>query len=143
MALSFWYCLEGLAQALQNAGSFRSRSLYQSIVIHHHLRQSCRACDSSNIFSFLSLGPMPLANSFLRSPDEFSREISYPLDVYFCNDCSLVQLMDVIDPEVLVRNYIYVTGTSETMAAHHRQYANTLVNLLGLTQKDLVIEIAS
>jgi hypothetical protein len=86
---------------------------------------------------------MPLANSFLRSPDEFSREISYPLDVYFCNDCSLVQLMDVIDPEVLFRNYIYVTGTSETMAAHHRQYANTLVNLLGLTQKDLVIEIAS
>jgi hypothetical protein len=51
--------------------------------------------------------------------------------------------MDVIDPVVLFRNYIYVTGTSETMAAHNREYARTLVNLLGLTGNDLVMEIAS
>ena len=86
---------------------------------------------------------MPLANSFLKSTEEFSSEIAYPLDVYFCNHCSLVQLLDVIDPEVLFRNYIYVTGTSETMAAHNRVYAQEIVDLLHPSDKNLVIEIAS
>jgi SAM-dependent methyltransferase len=63
--------------------------------------------------------------------------------VYLCETCSLVQLLDVIDPEVLFRHYIYVTGTSETMAAHHIQYARTIIELLGLGPGDLVIEIGS
>ena len=92
---------------------------------------------------FLSLGPTPLANSFLRSPNEFADEQSYCLDVYVCENCSLVQLMNVINPEILFRHYIYVTGTSETIAAHNVQYARTLVELLSLGPNDLVIEIAS
>ena len=48
--------------------------------------------------------------------------------------CGLLQLVDVIDPEVLFRNYIYVTGTSETIAAHNRSYAGTVTALLGLSQ---------
>jgi hypothetical protein len=92
---------------------------------------------------FLSLGMTPLANSFLRSPSEFDDEPSYPLDVYFCEDCSLVQLLDLIDPEALFRNYIYVTGTSETIAGHNVRYAQTLADLLKLGPGDLVIEVAS
>ena len=68
---------------------------------------------------FLPLGPTPLANSFLRSTAEFAGEASFPLDVYYCHSCSLVQLLDVIDPEVLFGNYIYVSGTSDTIAAHY------------------------
>jgi 2-polyprenyl-3-methyl-5-hydroxy-6-metoxy-1,4-benzoquinol methylase len=92
---------------------------------------------------FLELGPTPLANSFLGSADEFSSEAAYPLDLYFCEACSLVQLLDVIDPEVLFRNYIYVTGTSDTIAKHNSQYARALVDLLNLGRDDLVIEVAS
>jgi hypothetical protein len=91
----------------------------------------------------LRLGPTPLANSFLGSADEFASEAAYPLDVYFCQTCSLVQLLDVIDPEVLFRNYIYVTGTSDTIAEHNARYARTLVDLLGLGPDDLVVEVAS
>jgi len=65
------------------------------------------------------------------------------LDLYFCETCSLVQLLDVIDPEVLFRHYIYVTGTSDTMAAHNTAYAATLVDLLSLTANDLVVEAGS
>ncbi|MCI0602004.1 class I SAM-dependent methyltransferase [bacterium] len=86
---------------------------------------------------------MPLANSFLKSPEEFAAEQFYPLDLYFCENCSLVQLLDVIDPEVLFRNYIYVTGTSETMAAHNRNYAESVIESGKLEPKDLVVEIAS
>jgi SAM-dependent methyltransferase len=89
------------------------------------------------------LGPTALANSFLSSLDEFAREASYPLDVYFCRSCSLVQLLDVIDPEVLFRNYIYVSGTSDTMAAHYEEYAAAVIGMLRLTADDLVAEVAS
>ncbi len=89
------------------------------------------------------MGEMPLANSFLKSPEEFAAEQFYPLDLYFCENCSLVQLLDVIDPEVLFRNYIYVTGTSETMAAHNRNYAESVIESGKLEPKDLVVEIAS
>jgi hypothetical protein len=109
----------------------------------HQKRTACRACGNNNLKPFLELGPTPLANAFLKTPDEFSREDSFPLDVYFCENCSLVQLLDVIDPEVLFRDYIYVTGTSETMAAHNQKYAQTVVDLQQLTADDLVVEVAS
>jgi hypothetical protein len=106
-------------------------------------RTSCRACGGESLRPFVALGPTPLANSFLSSEEEFASERSYPLDVYFCRNCSLVQLADVVDPEILFRNYIYVTGTSETIVKHNQQYARTIVDLLNLNGKDLVVEVAS
>ena len=113
------------------------------VVMLHRRRSTCRACGGTNLKQFLSLGPTPLANAFLKSPDDFSAEQSFPLDVFFCETCSLVQLLDVIDPGILFDNYIYRTGTSDTVAAHNRAYAATVVDLLGLTQTDLVVEVAS
>src|SRR5215813_12036314 len=109
----------------------------------YHKRTTCRACGGQRLRRFLSLGPQPLANSFLRSLDEFAGELRYPLDVYLCEGCSLVQILDVIDPEVLFRHYLYVTGTSETIAAHNREYARAVVETLALGAGDLVVEIAS
>jgi cyclopropane fatty-acyl-phospholipid synthase-like methyltransferase len=84
-----------------------------------------------------------LANAFVRSKEEIASEQFYPLDVYFCETCALVQLADVIDPEVLFGHYIYVTGTSETIAAHNVRYAQAVVEHLSLGPADLVVEIAS
>lgn len=109
----------------------------------HRRRETCRACGSRDLRRFLSLGPTPLANAFLASRAAFPEERSYPLDVYCCQGCFLIQLVDVIDPEVLFRDYIYLTGVSTTMARHHAEYAQTLVGLLHLGEGDLVIEIAS
>ncbi|MGE0555726.1 MAG: methyltransferase domain-containing protein [Gemmatimonadales bacterium] len=109
----------------------------------HRVRTTCRACDAAALIRFLELGPQPLANSFLSSEEEFADEARYPLDVYLCGRCGLVQLADVIDPEVLFRDYIYVTGTSSTIAAHNERYAETVVKTLGLGGDDLVVEVAS
>ncbi len=106
-------------------------------------RTACRACSQESLRSFIELGPTPLANSFLKSADEFAAEISYPLDVYFCETCSLVQLADVVDPEILFRNYIYVTGTADTITAHNKKYAQTVVDFLRLQKEDLIVEAAS
>ena len=61
----------------------------------HHRRTTCRSCGSTELHQFLSLGPTPLANAFLQSPAEFAGELSFPLDVFFCARCTLVQLVDV------------------------------------------------
>jgi SAM-dependent methyltransferase len=109
----------------------------------HHRRETCRICGGGRHTLFLPLGPTPLANAFLRTPDEFAAEPSFPLDMYFCEDCSFVQLLDVVDHEALFRHYLYATGTSDTIAAHNRDLAASLVAWLGLGADDLVVEAAS
>ena len=111
--------------------------------MQYSTRSTCRICGSDRLERFLKLGPQPLANALLSSPAEFAEEPHYPLDVYFCGSCSLVQLRDVVDPEVLFRNYLYVTGTSDTISEHNQAYAREAVNLLNLGDGDLVVEVAS
>lgn len=106
-------------------------------------RTDCRVCGSASLERILQLGPMPLANAFLRSESEFANERQYPLDLHFCNHCRLLQLLDVVHPDVLFRHYLYVTGTSTTIAEHNRGYARTVCDLLHLGSGDLVVEIAS
>jgi len=109
----------------------------------HHLRTTCRACSQATLHRVLQLGNQPLANAFLRSPLDAQHETRFPLDLYFCTTCSLVQLADVIDPEVLFAEYIYVTGTSSTIAVHNQEYARTVRDRLTLGANDLVVEVAS
>jgi hypothetical protein len=109
----------------------------------HHVRTICRACGSDSLRRFLSLGPQPLANAFPRNTSEVGAEQFFPLDVYFCESCSLVQLADVIDPAVLFSDYIYVTGTSATIAEHNVRYAQAVADRLTLRPNELVVEVAS
>jgi hypothetical protein len=109
----------------------------------HTKRTACRACGGVTLRRFLELGMQPLANAFPRDASGFDGEARYPLDVYFCDTCSLVQVLDVIDPEVLFRDYIYVTGTSQTMAEHNRRYARTVIEAVPVKPHDLVVEVAS
>lgn len=91
----------------------------------------------------LDLGTQPLANAFLTDPSEFASERFFPLELMFCRDCGLVQILDVIDPAVLFEHYLYVTGTSETIRAHNERYADAVIGRLALGPGDLVAEIAS
>lgn len=100
-------------------------------------------CGNTDLACLVDFGSMPLANSFLGSPDEFRSERFFPLRLFFCPNCGLVQVLDVIDPEVLFRDYIYLTGTSDTMAQHNVDYARTVVSRFGLTAEHLVVEVAS
>jgi hypothetical protein len=109
----------------------------------HRRRTRCRACDGTALRGFLSLGPQPLANAFLSGEGDFGDERFFPLDVYCCDGCGLVQLLDVVDPEALFGHYLYASGVSETMVAHFRDYARSVTGRLSLSSADLVVEIAS
>lgn len=103
----------------------------------------CRVCGAGLPSPFLDLGPMPLANSFLRSLEEAAAESRYPLAVCCCQRCGLVQLNHVVPAEQLYRNYIYVSSTSEAVRAHAKWLAAELIRRYGWTAADLLVEVAS
>jgi len=104
---------------------------------------TCHICQNKKLHKFLSLGPIPLANSFL-PPDQLGvTEPYYPLDVCFCSNCGLVQLAQIIAPEILFKDYAYLTGTSEPMKAHFAKLAESAIQRFSLTEGDLVLDIGS
>ncbi|VVB98583.1 Uncharacterised protein [uncultured archaeon] len=102
----------------------------------------CRICQSPDLYTFLRLGPTPLANSFVRPGDEAKSEPSYPLDVCLCKNCSLVQLGYVVPPEIMFRNYIYFSSTSDTIRKHFSEEAQEVLESYA-KPGELVVEIAS
>jgi len=109
----------------------------------HKRRDDCRACRSTHVETFLDLGRQPLANALPDSPKAFAEELRFPLEVCLCTDCGLIQLIDVVDPEILFGQYLYLTGMSATMEAHHREHADSVIARLGLGRRDLVVDVAS
>jgi len=104
---------------------------------------SCRICGNTQIDTFLRLGPTPLANSFLKPEQLRQPEPCYPLDVVFCDHCGLVQLDLVVAPEIMFRDYIYVSSTSQTMPQHFAAYAEEIVARFLESPQDLVLEMGS
>ena len=80
---------------------------------------SCRVCAGKNLRKVLSLGSTPPANAFVK--DLKQQEHFFPLELSFCNDCGFVQLTHVVSPELLFRDYVYVSSTSPVFVEHFRQ----------------------
>jgi C-methyltransferase-like protein/putative zinc binding protein/methyltransferase family protein len=102
----------------------------------------CRSC-GAELRSFLDLGTTPLANSFLGEERLAEPEPTFPLEVGFCDACTLVQLMHTVPPEQIFREYVYVTATSSTITDHFHALAREAVERFGLDRSDLVVEFGS
>ncbi len=102
---------------------------------------NCKNCNYQ-IIKFFSLGQMPLVNSFLKKED-IPFEKKYDLSVGFCPKCFLVQLIDIVPPKELFRNYIYLSSTSKIFLEHSKKIAEYLIKRLNLGSDNLVLEIAS
>jgi hypothetical protein len=103
----------------------------------------CRICRGRNLHQFLSLGDQPHCNHFLRREELGSKEHCYPLDLYFCQDCGLVQLGYVVPPEVMFRDYPYVSGTTVTLTSHFHQMARDIVERFNLAAGSRIVDIGS
>lgn len=79
-------------------------------------KTNCRACGNSNLTEVYDLGVQPLANNFCTADQESAGHA--PLKVMFCQECTNAQLSVVVDPNIIYRNYPYVTSKSETMRIH-------------------------
>lgn len=104
----------------------------------------CRICHGRNLTKFLDLGFTPLADDFLPPDRLHDPEVYYPLEVFICNDCSLVQLGYVVPPQILFqRNYPYVSSTTKTGREHFYSLAKEVRLRFCLGSNDLVIDIGS
>lgn len=93
-------------------------------------RSVCRACQGHELTQFLDLGPMPLAGGFLSSSKAAESEKRYPLSVHVCDACGLVQILDVVDPEVLFQDYSFSSCTIPPLVRHFETYAEWIVDKL-------------
>jgi len=103
----------------------------------------CRICKNKKLERVLDLGEMSLANAFLDKSQLRQKEISYPLRVVWCESCGLLQIDEIVPPEILFRNYIYVSGTSEALRKHFESLATEAVKNFKLSSESLVIDIGS
>src|SRR5689334_12663025 len=67
----------------------------------------CRSCGGTNLKLVLSLGHTPLANSLLTASQLEETEPIFPLELAFCPDCTLVQILESVPPDKLFREYLY------------------------------------
>ena len=83
--------------------------------------KTCLACGSTNLTLQLDLGQQALANSYINEPS--IDEPSFPLAVNLCHDCYHLQLTHIVDPAIIYRNYLYVSGTSKTLSDYFEWFA--------------------
>lgn len=108
----------------------------------HLHKDTCRICASTDLLKVLSLGEHPPVDNFV-APDSLSEEQRYPLEVYFCRSCNLVQLLDVVPPTELFHGaYAFFSSASAPLVRHFESYA-AQVKEKYLAPGDLVVDIGS
>jgi SAM-dependent methyltransferase len=107
------------------------------------LSLKCRLCRGESLEIVLSLGTSPLANSLLRKDKLSEDEPTFPLDLAFCHECSLVQLTESVDPQLLFSDYLYFSSFSDTVLDHSQKLAQHLIASRSLDAKSLVVEVGS
>jgi SAM-dependent methyltransferase len=106
-------------------------------------RQDCRLCSGTALINVLPINASPIADAFVPASRLGDQQPLIPLDLYQCQSCGHVQNLDVVDPELLFRDYIFTTSSSAGLITHFRSYADDMVGNLGLKPGDLVVEIGS
>ncbi len=103
----------------------------------------CRFCRSPLEHLFLDLKAAPLSNSYLTAEDLNCPEPFYPLRVYVCSQCFLVQLEEPAGPEEIFSDYAYFSSFSTSWLDHSQKFAREAINIFNLGESSRVVEIGS
>jgi SAM-dependent methyltransferase len=103
----------------------------------------CRFCQTPLEHTFVDLGMSPLCESYLRVDQLNQMEPFYPLHVYVCGRCFLVQLLEYVSGEDIFTEYAYFSSYSDSWLAHAKRYTDLMVSRFGLGRDSFVVEIAS
>ncbi len=90
-----------------------------------------------------ALTPTPPANAFVAEDQLDAKQLTFPLELFFCENCSHLQLLDVVDPAELFRNYVYVSGTSASFVKHFEDCAKSCIERFDVSPGNLVVDIGS
>mgnify|MGYP000628009702 CR=1 FL=1 len=105
--------------------------------------QTCRFCGTLLTHTFLDLGTSPFANSYVKAENLGDMEPFFPLYVFVCDQCFLVQLKDCSTPDRIFSDYAYFSSYSDIWLQHASVYSDMITSRTKLDSHSLVIEIAS
>lgn len=104
----------------------------------------CRFCNTELETIFIDLINSPASNSFLTKEQLNEPEVFYPLKVYTCHKCFLVQIDEYKkSDDIFNSDYVYFSSYSTTWLEHVRRYTEKMIDRFGFSSKSKVIEIAS
>ena len=103
----------------------------------------CRCCGAPLTETFADLGMTPLANSYVEPTRAAEMEPFYPLHALVCSDCRLVQLAEFESPQAIFSNYLYFSSFSDAWLGHAADYAERMIERMGLGPETPVVEVAS
>lgn len=98
--------------------------------------KECIACGSSDLVPVLDLNSQPLANSFKK--DRFEVQEEFPLAINRCNHCYHVQLTHKVNPELMFKDYAYVSGTAKTQLKYFDWFVERIVDVYGSTPENVL-----
>ena len=104
---------------------------------------NCRFCQKPLNSIFVDLGISPLSNAYIKKEMLDDLEKKYPLCVYVCDNCFLVQLPEFEKPENIFEDYAYFSSYSSTWLQHSENYVNMIINKFNFNERNFVVEIAS
>lgn len=105
---------------------------------------SCRSCRHTGLMPVLDLGMMPLSDGLVKAEQLETAEDFYPLEMAFCTECALVQILKTVPPEKLFcEDYPYYSSFSDSLLEHSRKNALNLITTRNLGPQSLVVELAS
>lgn len=102
----------------------------------------CRVCGSEKLVRYLDLGMMPLANNLAPSTLAAKQMNRYPMQVQYCENCSLSQLTVVVDPREMFSHYTYRSSVNKGYVSHCRAMARSVAGSLNIGGDDLVVDVA-
>lgn len=105
---------------------------------------NCRHCNGPLTHTFLDLGVAPPSNAYLTPEELNAPELTFPLKLFVCDNCWLVQTEDYTDADLLFsKDYAYFSSTSKSWLDHAARYCEMITKRLGLNENSFVIEVAS
>lgn len=103
----------------------------------------CRFCNTLLSYTVVDLGMSPLCESYLSAAQLNQMEPFYPLHVYVCEQCHLVQLEEYVSPEHIFTEYAYFSSYADSWLQHAKKYTDLMVERFGLNERSQVVEVAS
>src|SRR5437867_11380386 len=104
---------------------------------------TCRFCGAGLRHTFVDLGMSPPCEAILERAQLNQMEAFYPLHVFVCNQCFLVQLQEYVTPENIFSEYAYFSSYSDSCLAHAKLYTNLMIKRFKLTTKTQTVKLPS
>jgi SAM-dependent methyltransferase len=104
---------------------------------------SCRFCKTELRHICIDLGMSPLSNAYLAADQIHRCEKFYPLTVFVCSSCLLVQLLEYERPDIIFSDYSYFSSYSDSWLEHARIYSDMVIDRFSISKNSLVVELAS